>query len=255
MYIFPRQFGLHNVFTSPTDSSRTTQKLQDYTTREEAISKVFDNAEGRREKPAKIHIPKRLRGDTKRLVQRLQILHGRCSYAELLRRYCPTVLDGTEFNPTPQNVTTAEPKQAFTSKPPATTSSVRHSHHKDAKSRRKSRQSLPLAMPTIRFELLTDLATPVSSVSAFCQAVLSRIIPDGFWGAGTSEAHNKAVILRKVDHFIKLRRFESMSLHEVVQGLKVSSSPDDLCSRSSIDLNADLGHLLASTSRPWRPKM
>lgn len=34
--------------------------------------------------------------------------------------------------------------------------------------------------------------------------------------------HNKKMVLQKVDHFIRLRRFETMSLHEVIQDLKVS---------------------------------
>ena len=33
--------------------------------------------------------------------------------------------------------------------------------------------------------------------------------------------HNKKLVLRKVDHFVKLRRFETMSLHEIAQGFKV----------------------------------
>jgi telomerase reverse transcriptase len=31
MYMFPRQFGLHNVFTSQVDHTQTAQKFQDYT--------------------------------------------------------------------------------------------------------------------------------------------------------------------------------------------------------------------------------
>lgn len=34
--------------------------------------------------------------------------------------------------------------------------------------------------------------------------------------------HNKAIVMKKVDRFIKMRRFETMSLHEVAQDLKVA---------------------------------
>ena len=88
MYMFPRQFGLHNVFTSNVDHSQTAQKFQDYTLREEEITKKFivTDEGGQR---LKAHMPKRLRGEPKRLVQRLQVLHDRCSYSKLLEHYCP----------------------------------------------------------------------------------------------------------------------------------------------------------------------
>jgi telomerase reverse transcriptase len=87
MYIFPRQFGLHNVFTSTVNRQQTAQKFQDYTLREEEIKSKFPP----REAGAKSHrhVPKRLRGKTMHLVQRLQVLHARCSYAEMLHHYCP----------------------------------------------------------------------------------------------------------------------------------------------------------------------
>lgn len=87
MYMFPRQFGLHNVFTSTVDRQQTSQRLQDYTLREEEIAKKFPVRDGVG-KPRQ-HIPKRLRGKLVHLVARLQVLHARCSYAEMLRYYCP----------------------------------------------------------------------------------------------------------------------------------------------------------------------
>ncbi len=82
MYMFPRQFGLHNVFTSAVDKSKTAQKFQDYTLREQEIVNKFGA-------DVPINIPKRLRGSPKHLVERLQILHKRCSYSQLLQYYCP----------------------------------------------------------------------------------------------------------------------------------------------------------------------
>lgn len=86
MYMFPRQFGLHNVFTSKVDYTQTAQRLKDYTLREQEISEKFEPLEigGRLPK-----LPKRLRGEARALVQQLQILHSRCSYAKLLHYYCP----------------------------------------------------------------------------------------------------------------------------------------------------------------------
>ena len=61
----------------------------------------------------------------------------------------------------------------------------------------------------------------MASVSAFCQAVLAKIIPNGFWGSDRVQTHNQTAFFRRVDHFIRLRRLEQLSLHEVLQDLKV----------------------------------
>ena len=82
MYLFPRQFGLHNVFTSNVDTHQTVQPFQDYTLREDEINKKFAGP-----KPAKV--PKRLRGRASALVYKFQVQHSRCAYKKLLDYYCP----------------------------------------------------------------------------------------------------------------------------------------------------------------------
>jgi telomerase reverse transcriptase len=80
MYMFPRQFALHNVFTCDVDSRQTVQPFQDYTLREDEISGTF---------AAMPRLPRRLRGKAAELVAKLQLRHSRCSYKELLDYYCP----------------------------------------------------------------------------------------------------------------------------------------------------------------------
>lgn len=75
---------------------------------------------------------------------------------------------------------------------------------------------LPEAKP-----VLLDHATPPSMVSAFCRAVFSKLVPDNFWGEGDIMNLNKSIIMKNIDHFIHLRRFESLTLHQVMQGMKV----------------------------------
>lgn len=216
MYIFPRQFGLHNAFTSKVDHSKTSQKFADYSVREDEISTTFKGRD--------IKLPKRLRGDAKRLVQRLQLLHGRCAYAEILRHYCPSAVDfkaqksvskkpvkqSKGLNPAP--VAGRENQTVVTSRPPRNSTQNRYKLHQ------------PTVLPQLpKFDAITDLATPAAHVSAFCQAVLAKIIPDEMWGNGEDGTHNKSQILRKVDHFVKLRRFEAMSLCELADGIKITS--------------------------------
>jgi telomerase reverse transcriptase len=89
---------------------------------------------------------------------------------------------------------------------------------------RKEFRSTPSSTKPLKSSSMTELATPIPQVSSFCQAVLSKIIPHEFWGHGDVQAHNRGMLLKNVDRFIKLRRFETMSLHEVMQGLKVRES-------------------------------
>ena len=89
----------------------------------------------------------------------------------------------------------------------------------------KTLRKPPKPAMTLNAKSLVDLATSANQVSSFCQAVLSKLVPNEFWGASDCQDHNKAVVMKKVDHFVKLRRFESMSLHEVLQDLKVTVTP------------------------------
>ena len=89
MYMFPRQFGLHNAFTSKVNFKETSQRLKDYTLREEEILQKF----GRLNEPTtRVKTPKRLRGMVSELVQRLLVLHQRCSYSKLIQQHCPVSL-------------------------------------------------------------------------------------------------------------------------------------------------------------------
>lgn len=76
-------------------------------------------------------------------------------------------------------------------------------------------KTLPTRKPS-----LMDYATPKASVSAFCRSVLSTLIPHGFWGEADTQTHNKSLFMKVVDRFITLRRFETVSLHDAVQGMK-----------------------------------
>lgn len=161
-YIFPRHFGLHNVFTSKVDSRETTQPFKDYTLREKEITGTSNK------------LPKRLRGLCFDMIQQLQRRHYRCSYVELLRHYCPT-----------ENPEESEGRS------------------------------------------ITDMATEYAHVSAFSRAVLRSLIPKSFFGIPESDdaLHNERHLGAFVDKFIRLRKYESLTLHDLLQGFKISSMP------------------------------
>jgi telomerase reverse transcriptase len=87
-YMFPRQFGLHNVFTSAVDSRETVQPFKDYTMREDEImAKISKGLTGGK---ARCRVPKRLRNGASLLVRKLQIQQKRCAYKEMIEHYCPS---------------------------------------------------------------------------------------------------------------------------------------------------------------------
>ena len=97
-YVFPMQFGLHNVFISTVDSRETNQPFKDYTLREQEINRVARQAlaQGKRNRDTltsrQMSLPKRLRGTPMTLIRKLHVRHCRCSYGELLRTYCPVAV-------------------------------------------------------------------------------------------------------------------------------------------------------------------
>lgn len=86
----------------------------------------------------------------------------------------------------------------------------------------------------------TDLACPAAHVSAFCRATISNVVPNDFWGGD----HNRRMIMKSVDQFIQLRKFESLTLHQVTQGLQVFLR-NDCYVRISTDWVLDYGCCLA----------
>ncbi|KAL5121967.1 Telomerase reverse transcriptase [Pleosporales sp. CAS-2024a] len=175
-YIFPRQFKLHNVFTSKVDRRETSMPFNDYTLREKEIYQTMcralnDNAtDAQLVRRWRSRVPKRLRGAPLALIDRLRTLHHRCSYTELLRYYCPSSNDST------------------------------------------------LDPNTAEHPCVTDMACHTADVSAFCRAVVAKVIPNAFWGRDS----NRRTIMYWIDQFISLRRFESLNLHQVTQKLEIT---------------------------------
>jgi telomerase reverse transcriptase len=63
----------------------------------------------------------------------------------------------------------------------------------------------------------TDMACSTADVSAFCRAVVAKVLPNGFWG----DDSNRRTIMYWIDQFIALRRFESLNLHQITQKIQV----------------------------------
>lgn len=170
-YIFPRQFGLHNVFTSLADLRDTSQPFMDYTSREQEIARSRARRKYRPGKPPlpEDKIPRRLRGLPFDMVKRLRKRQTRCSYKELLDNYCPRL-----------------PKDQIDE------------------------------MNTFRH------ASTCAQVSAFCRAAIQNVFPPDAFGDGGVKSNNFRLLMNCVDRFIHLRRYETLSMHDLVHGLSLS---------------------------------
>ena len=229
-YIFPRQFGLHNVFTSTIDAKETVQPFKDYTLREHEIIQNTQRAIPSDLSRVRSYLPKRLRGSLFDLVSRLQKRHSQCAYYELLQHYCPLQSDFVRqlrratAAITPQLLATKATKDSQLGQTLIASNNKRRRPSAHTGTEMQGEELTSSIKPVAEEIPLVEHATPPSDVSALCRATISRIIPKDFWGHHEDRQHNKAIILNKVDEFICLKRFESLTLHAVIQDLKVTTT-------------------------------
>lgn len=208
-HVFPRQFGLRNVFTSDLESKTGNQVFNDYTLRKvemPAHAKKPAGALGAGAKADKV--PPRLRGAAHRLVRKLQRNHKNCPYAQLLRSYTSQAVHEPSVNLTPQSTSSAYLRTQVTASITPDTMTVTSSTREVAKASRGS---------VMRY------ATPNAQVSGFCLGVLQHLLPRDTFGSAADGEENRGVVLRSVSHFVNMRRNESLNLHAVVQRVKIGA--------------------------------
>ncbi|SPO40058.1 uncharacterized protein PSFLO_05540 [Pseudozyma flocculosa] len=223
-YIFPRQFGLDNVFTTPKDSRVTSQPLNDYTTRETEL---------RSRGPAKT--PNRLR-QALPLVALMIRRHDKLDYKKLLDRCCPSRLPRRRLTVaekeriandlTEQPIPESLPRAASTpnrsgpdrdgvgalldglgkrKRPHTTDSGAALSPKATARQEQKPR--------------FAAYAVPATGqVVHFVTTVVRRLVPLDLFGS----QHNQGLVLKSISQFVRARRFETSTLHQAMQGLRVT---------------------------------
>eukprot|EP00898_Chlorokybus_atmophyticus_P005135 jgi/Chlat1/5622/Chrsp369S09002 len=132
----------------------------------------------------------------------------KCAYGALLKHHCPmleTAFNGADSTePTDEGYCTQDDTPDVEGMQDASASSI-PCHP-------------PVDTPVQR---LVAACTPSQSVAAFVCSVLNCILPPELLGS----QHNKGILFTAVRRFVALRRFEQLSLHQVMQGLKVSHVP------------------------------
>lgn len=93
----------------------------------------------------------------------------------------------------------------------------------------------------------TSLATSTVQVSAFCRAVIMKVLPYELISGNKSDGCNWRHLMLPIDQFVQARRFESFTLEHVLKGMKVTNQP---CSPFALRLIiAGWRAVLASTSK------
>lgn len=207
-YIFPRQYGLHNVFTHDLESRGVGQGFKDYTLREIEISGSLGRVASNHTKIE--HLPRRLRGAAQDLVRKMQRNSKNCPYAQLLRYYTSQTgfIGPTTDRFTPDESVQCVMKTQLTASLPSYTMMTTSSIHEAAK-----------AVPGS----IMQYATPTVQVFAFCQAVLRHVLPRDAFGTGLEGKANRDRLIRWVGRFITMGRNETLNLHTIVQGIKISA--------------------------------
>lgn len=220
-YIFPRQFSLHNVFTSTIDSKETAQRFKDYTLREHEIAERKSSQAGRvvdlANETQTAKVPTRLQCGPQTLVRKMLRNHHSCSYTQLLRYYCPAWMMWPHISVTPSSGHSPISSESFThlvTQTPGTKTTI---------------LTLPPGLITLPNQPsstpIVGYATPAANVSAFCQSAMRKLLPRNALGVGVDGARNFSNFMASVDRYLKMRRFESLSLHEVIQGIKLTCIP------------------------------
>ena len=219
-HIFPKQFGLSNVLTSGTWVG---------TNREDEIENLTLR-NGRR-----APVPKRLQDSVITLAAKLQKLQSQCPYHILLRYYCPIFVRlllifcaGILFTNIAESIQQCDQgAQERRFKPPLIPKPAAPTGHSSLVAQVGGPASTDIlndlnvtthtsALPLTKVSS-TEHASSVGEVSAFVLSVIKRVIPRALFGG----VENQKSIMGSINRFIRLRRFESLSLHDVMQGLKV----------------------------------
>lgn len=214
-YIFPRQYDLKNVFTSPKDKKSLNPFPQ------------FDDREDEILFKSHCKTPKRLRPALP-LLERLIKLHSRTTYKKLCNFTCPSKLkQGSTSDILEPNgildllteVQVAEEQHAQSINQLFLTQagmdiSIDVSHasmvvpHGASQAKRQA-QAKP------RF---ADFSCSHAEVYRFVASIILTVIPRAFWGS----QKNLKAILSHVVTFISCRRFETPNLHSFVQGFSIA---------------------------------
>ena len=120
--------------------------------------------------------------------------HSRCDYHRLLDRCCP-LSEVVQLAKREKEAAKRHEKES--------TSAISRS---------------PDSSPQISLAQVSAAYTPPNAVIAFLTGVLERVFPISFWGS----QHNFKKVVRVVDIFVKLRRYEDLPNKTIMNGIRIT---------------------------------
>ncbi|KAF7424166.1 hypothetical protein PC9H_009469 [Pleurotus ostreatus] len=201
-YIFPRQYGLSSPFMIKRQQYER-YTIPDYTDREQEIQVLSQGT---------CKTPKRLKESLK-ILQRMVWKHSKCGYKPLRDKFCPSKAKPSgkeDFDSTTILEMMSEDSSTLFSQPAQLDTSMDTSRYE------ASLGAIDQAKPRPKF---AEFACGYVEVYRYVAAITHCVIPKAFWG---SEA-NYRLIMRHVKRFITCRRYETLSLHCVLQGFSTAA--------------------------------
>ncbi|GAA5992398.1 hypothetical protein JCM10908_000464, partial [Rhodotorula pacifica] len=198
-YIFPRQFSLHNAFTSPKPRA-SLDVLPDYMDRELEIKRL-----------GSVKTPPRLRPALP-LLQRLGLLSSRCNFRKLLDKRCPSKLKNRQLSQEERSAVlnlSLEPRTQVSRGEVSLDTS-----HPSLVIPHGQTQAVA---QNVKKPKLSEYACSIYEVECYVLDCVRDVIPKGFWG---SEG-NRKLAERNVSKLLRYRRYETISLHALLQGFSV----------------------------------
>ncbi|RDB25955.1 Telomerase reverse transcriptase [Hypsizygus marmoreus] len=204
-YVFPRQYGLSSPFVD-LNSKKHAFILPDYADRELEIKTK-----------GSCKTPKRLKGVLP-LLEAMIWRHGKCGYKPLRDKVCPTKLKSTGSKDLDTTIILEiMSEQSSLLRSQADFSAIDMSVDSEGNSIMPfgQTQAERHAKSKPRF---AEFACPVIEVYRYIALMTKVVIPKAFWGSET----NRKLILTYVEQFIQCRRFETLTLHHIIQRFSTS---------------------------------
>ncbi|THV07327.1 hypothetical protein K435DRAFT_605904, partial [Dendrothele bispora CBS 962.96] len=199
-YIFPRQYGLQSVFS-----------FRKYQGKYFSLPEFFDREAEIQGKGAS-KTPKRLK-ESIPLLEKLLWRHGKCKYKLICDRVCPSKLTGkdtlTDSSMILELMSENSQPLIIQTQPPFEEISLDSS----------GRSIFPSSSQIKSKPRFAEFCCPLNEVYRYVVIVVNAVIPKRFWG---SEANFK-LICKQIESFIKCRRHEGLSLHNLLQGFGTSA--------------------------------
>ncbi|KAI0955894.1 hypothetical protein AcV7_006436 [Taiwanofungus camphoratus] len=205
-YVFPRQYGLSNPFLVPTLAIFQANRLPDYSDREEEIKKIG---------PCKT--PKRLK-QILEILEKMTRRHGKCGYKASLEITCPSKIKSDKKTTLDSSII-LNLMSEYSSQLRSQATMVDTSVSVDSSGRPIFPHGLSQAQKQLKNKpRFVEFACSYTEVYRYAALVTNAVIPRAFWGC----EKNRKLVLRNIKFFIIARRYESTTLHNILQGFSVT---------------------------------